>query len=99
MPRDRQYALIDVWVLHQVGTSTHGLMHKIDWEKGRGRRFCTHQRLIIDATSSHVEGIDSLQSHWYRGAGAGKTFVHFAYDSSGRNMRVSSYYTIRVSKA
>ena len=55
---------------------------------GSGRH-CDRSGIIVDATSSHAEGIDSLQSRWYRGARAGKTFAHFAYGSSDRHMKVS----------
>lgn len=44
-------------------------------------------RLIIDATSSPVEVIDTVQLNRYRGARADKTFVRFAFYSSGRDMR------------
>ena len=44
-------------------------------------------RLIIDATSSHMEVIDSMRSHRYRGARTDKTFAHFAFDPSDWNMR------------
>jgi hypothetical protein len=48
---------------------------------------CTHQRLIIDATSSHVEAIDRMRSQRYRGAQAGKTFARIGFYTSDGNMR------------
>ena len=34
----RWYKPIVAWALYWVGTSAHDLMHKVDREKGRGRR-------------------------------------------------------------
>ena len=89
---------IGAWVLYQVDTSANDLMHRVYWEKGRGRRYEPSGESSLMPQVVIVEGIDSMPSYWYRAARADQIFARFAYNLSDRNKRVSSYCKIRVSK-
>lgn len=42
---------------------------------------------MVDATRSHVEGLDTIRAHRYMGDRADNTFARFAFYSSNGNMR------------